>query len=36
MLGNPKANLGAFYAIDSAKYASRYLAMLVYRFNRRS
>jgi protein involved in ribonucleotide reduction len=36
MLGKPKTNWGAFYAIDSAKYASRYLAVLVYRFNCRS
>jgi hypothetical protein len=36
ILGNLKTSLGgAYHAFDFAKYASRYLAAFVYRFNRR-
>ena len=36
ILGNLKTSLsGAYHAFDFAKYATRYLAAFVYRFNRR-
>jgi hypothetical protein len=36
VLGNVKTSLsGAYHAFDFSKYASRYLAAIAYRFNRR-